>query len=51
MPRINERVGTREKKTDVDVDYELPLEAVRETIVNLLIETIQATEVFRLCIP
>jgi predicted HTH transcriptional regulator len=34
MSRIDARVGTREKKTDVDVDYELPLEAVREAIVN-----------------
>nr|WP_302831416.1 DUF4062 domain-containing protein [uncultured Bacteroides sp.] len=34
MSRINVRVGTREKRTDVEVDYELPLEAVREAIVN-----------------
>jgi predicted HTH transcriptional regulator len=34
MSRIDARVGTREKRTDVDIDYELPLEAVREAIVN-----------------
>jgi predicted HTH transcriptional regulator len=34
MSRINARVGTREKSVQVDVDYELPLEAVREAIVN-----------------
>lgn len=34
MSRIDARVGTREKRTDVDVDYELPPEAVREAIVN-----------------
>ena len=34
MSRIDARVGTREKKTDVDIDYELPLDAVREAIVN-----------------
>lgn len=34
MSRINVRVGTREKRTDMDVEYELPLEAVREAIVN-----------------
>jgi predicted HTH transcriptional regulator len=34
MSRIDVRIGTREKRTDVDVDYELPLEAVREAIVN-----------------
>ncbi|GHV35059.1 hypothetical protein FACS1894178_3820 [Bacteroidia bacterium] len=34
MSRIDARVGTREKSTDVDVDYELPLDAVREAIVN-----------------
>lgn len=34
MSRIDVRIGTRDKKTDVDVDYELPLGAVRETIVN-----------------
>ncbi|MDH6356949.1 ATP-binding protein [Parabacteroides sp. PF5-9] len=34
MSRIDVRIGTRDKRTDVDVDYELPLEAVREAIVN-----------------
>lgn len=34
MSRIDARVGTREKKTSVDIDYELPLDAVREAIVN-----------------
>lgn len=34
MSHIDARVGTREKKTAVDVDYELPLFAVREAIVN-----------------
>ncbi|MDR0834386.1 MAG: DUF4062 domain-containing protein [Candidatus Symbiothrix sp.] len=34
MSRIDARVGTRDKSTDVDVDYELPLQAVTEAIVN-----------------
>ncbi|KAA6320323.1 hypothetical protein EZS27_029892, partial [termite gut metagenome] len=34
MSRIDARVGTREKSTQVDVDYELPLDAVTEAIVN-----------------
>jgi len=32
--RINVRVGTREKSVQAPVDFELPLEAVREAIVN-----------------
>lgn len=36
MSRINVRVGTREKRTDVAVKYELPLDAVREAIVNAI---------------
>jgi predicted HTH transcriptional regulator len=34
MSRIDARVGTRDKSTDVDIDYELPLKAVTEGIVN-----------------
>lgn len=34
MSRIDARVGTREKNTQVDVTYELPLMAVREAICN-----------------
>lgn len=36
MSRIDARVGTREKRTDVEVDYELPPDAVREAIVNAI---------------
>lgn len=36
MSRIDARVGTRELRTDVDVNYELPLDAVREAIVNAI---------------
>lgn len=34
MTHIDATVGTREKRNSVDVDYELPLFAVREAIVN-----------------
>lgn len=34
MSRIDARVGDRSKSTEVDVTYELPLDAVREAIVN-----------------
>lgn len=36
MTHIDARVGTREKSTSVDVDYELPIFAVREAIVNAI---------------
>ena len=36
MSHIDARVGTREKSTSVDVDYELPVFAVREAIVNAI---------------
>lgn len=34
MSHVDARVGTRERSTSVDVDYEIPLFAVREAIVN-----------------
>ena len=34
MSRINARVGTREKSVQAPIDFEFPLEAVREAIVN-----------------
>lgn len=36
MSRIDARVGTREKQIQVDVDYELPLLAVTEAVVNAI---------------
>jgi predicted HTH transcriptional regulator len=36
MSRIDARVGTRDKSTDVDIDYELPLKAVTEGVVNAI---------------
>ncbi|GHT24125.1 hypothetical protein AGMMS4957_16660 [Bacteroidia bacterium] len=36
MSRIDARVGTRDKSADVDIDYELPLKAVTEAIVNAI---------------
>jgi len=34
MSRVDAKVGTRDKHTDVDIDYELPESAVTEAIVN-----------------
>ncbi|MDD5452006.1 MAG: ATP-binding protein [Desulfovibrionales bacterium] len=34
LSKINRRIGTREHSVQAPVDYELPLEAVREAIVN-----------------
>lgn len=34
--RIDARVGERDKSAQVDVDYELPLQAVTEAIVNAI---------------
>ena len=36
MSRIDAHVGSRDTATQVDVDYELPLAAVTEAIVNAI---------------
>jgi len=36
MSRINAKVGARDKNVSVDVDFELPREAVKEAIVNAI---------------
>ena len=36
MSRIDAQVGTREQRTDVEINYELSLDAVRGAIVNIV---------------
>ncbi len=37
LSRINARVGERTQSAQVDVDYELPIQAVTEAIVNAVV--------------